>query len=304
MKIGLHLPLLGTLLVGAALSLVGCADDGSSDPVGSGSTSSGAGGGGGGGGGGGDAIPVTVQFEGRVGDEVFSCSDSYEGIGVGETEVEFADFRMYLHDIRLRRTDGELVPITLEQDGKWQYQDVVLLDFEDKSGSCRNGTEETNVAVRGTAPAGDYDGLSFKVGVPSELNHGDASTAPSPLNLSGLFWTWNDGYKFLRIDVVPASATDGFLVHVGSVGCAKGEDGEISCSHPNVAEIVLEGFDPLTTKVLADVAALVSKSDVGDGSGCMSAPTEPDCAPLFEQLGLDPADGSAHPEQQAFFRVE
>lgn len=309
MRIGLYLPLPGTLLAVAALSLAGCADDGPSDPVGAGSTSSGAGGAGGDGAGGGGAggaeeIPVTVQFEGRVGDEIFACGETYSGIGVGEVEVQFADFRMYLHDVHLRRTDGELVPVTLDQDGKWQYQNVVLLDFEDKSGRCSNGTEETNVAVRGTAPAGDYDGLSFKVGVPPELNHGDASAAPSPLNLSGLFWTWNDGYKFVRIDVVPAPATDGFLVHIGSTGCAKGEDGEVSCARPNVAEIALEGFDPLATKVLVDVEALVSTSDVGESSGCMSAPTEPGCAPLFEQIGLDPADGSPRPGQQAFFRVE
>ncbi|XXX73589.1 MbnP family copper-binding protein [Sorangium sp. So ce134] len=332
MKRGLRASQLLFPLVGAALALAACAGEGGVNPVDGTSTSTGAGGdgaggggaagsggaggeggsgdagGGGGGAGGSDAaVAVELTFEGRVGDEVFSCSDTY-AVGTTATEVKLNDFRLYIHDVRLHRADGEEVPLALEQDGRWQFEDVVLLDFEDKSGSCANGTQETNGLVRGTVPAGEYDGLSFKLGVPFELNHGDASVAPSPLNLSGLFWSWNAGYKFLRIDSVPEQGGDPFIIHVGSTGCVA-DGGEVTaCDRPNVAEIVIRDIDPLATKVLVDYAALVLDTDVsanaGGTPGCMSDATDPDCPPLFTHLGIDITDGSPRPEQQSFFRID
>lgn len=316
-------PLLSLLV--AALPLAACEDEGGSDGSGasassssssasSSSSSSGSGGAGGsggqGGGGGSDAVPVALQFEGRVGAEVFSCSSPYPGLGTAATEVSISDFRLYIHDVRLHRANAAAVPVVLDQDGVWQYHDVVLLDFEDKSGSCGNGTAETNGTVRGTVPAGEYDGISFKLGVPFELNHADAAAAPSPLNLSGLFWSWNGGYKFARIDsAVTAEGGGPFVFHLGSTGCIDDPSGTVSsCDRPNVADIVLTGFDPLATKVLVDFAALVATSDlsvnVGGPPGCMSGPTDPECLTVFEQLGIDISDGSLHPEQQTFFRVE
>ncbi len=330
MKRGLRASRLLFPLVGAALSLTACGSDGGVNPVdGTSSTSTGAAGGGaggaggdagaggeggsgeagGGGAGGGDAaVAVELQFEGRVRDEVFSCSDTY-AVGTAATDVKLNDFRLYIHDVRLRRADGEEVPLSLEQDGLWQHENVVLLDFEDRSGSCANGTREMNGLVRGTVPAGEYDGLSFKLGVPFELNHGDASVAPSPLNLSGLFWSWNAGYKFLRLDSVSEVGESPFLVHLGSTGCVAGDGGEMTaCDRPNVAEIAFQGIDPLTTKVLVDYAALVTDSDVSGSPdntpGCMSDPTDPECPPLFVHLGVDIADGSPRPEQQSFFRID
>ncbi|WP_234022728.1 MbnP family copper-binding protein [Sorangium cellulosum] len=278
---------------------------GGSDGVGGGGGDGGAGGNGGGGDG---TTAVELQFEGRVGDEVFSCSETYTA-GLAATEVRLTDFRLYIHDVRLRRADGEEVPVALDQDGLWQYQNVALLDFEDKSGSCDNGTQQTNGLVRGKVPAGEYDGLSFKLGVPFELNHGDASVAESPLNLAGLFWGWNAGYKFLRSDSVSVEGEVPFILHIGSTGCIPGENGGVSaCDRPNVAEVVLTGIDPLATKVLVDYAALVQDSDLGANTGgqpgCMSDPADEDCPPLFIRLGIDPDDGSARPDQQAFFRVE
>ncbi|WP_438038350.1 MbnP family copper-binding protein [Sorangium sp. So ce128] len=303
MESGLRASRLWFPLVGAALALMACGDDEGGTPVDGASTSTS-----GGGGGGAETIAVELQFEGRVRDDVFSCSETY-AVGSASTDVGLNDFRLYIHDVRLRRADGEEVPLSLEQDELWQYQDVVLLDFEDRSGTCANGTEETNGVVRGTVPAGDYDGLSFKLGVPFDLNHGDASSAPSPLNLTGLFWSWNDGYKFLRLDSVSTADDKPFLVHIGSTGCVAGAGGEVTaCDRPNVAEIVFEGIDPLTTKVLVDYAALVADSDLSgsadDIPGCMSDPSDSECLPLFTHLGIDSTDGSPRPDQQSFFRID
>ncbi|MEM7592163.1 MAG: MbnP family protein, partial [Cyanobacteria bacterium P01_A01_bin.83] len=87
------------------------------------------------------------------------------------------------------------------QDGKWQHQNVALLDFEDGTDSCDNGTPEIRTQVVGTIPEGDYESLQFTLGVPPQLNHDDAAIAPSPLNLTSMWWNWQGGYKFLRLDL-------------------------------------------------------------------------------------------------------
>jgi uncharacterized repeat protein (TIGR04052 family) len=144
---------------------------------------------------------VTINFAGAIGDKEFACGQSYEQVGTSESTLTPADFRFYVSDLALVDEEGNAVPIELEQDGKWQYQNVALIDFEDGSGGCDNGTAETRTMVVGTVPEGDYQKLQFTLGVPKSLNHEDAAVASSPLNLTSLWWNWQGGYKFLRADL-------------------------------------------------------------------------------------------------------
>ena len=68
------------------------------------------------------------------------------------------------------------------------------------------------------------------------------------------------------------------------------------------------GFDPLTTTIVIDYAAVVAASDLatngGGPPGCMSGTADPECGPVFDRLGIDIADGSIHPEKQVLFRAK
>jgi uncharacterized repeat protein (TIGR04052 family) len=315
-----------TTLTGAALSAAGCSDGGpGTTGTGGGSSSSttaGTGGSDGSGGatssatssasgtGGAAMIDVSIPFEGRVGPTPFTCKGTYPGLGTAATEVVISDFRLYIHDVKLHQKGGADVPVELKQDGLWQYQSLALLDFEDKTGPCANGTAETNGMLHGVVPQGTYDGISFKLGVPFALDHADVSTAPSPLNLSGLFWDWNSGYKFLRVDSAPSAGGAPFLLHLGSTACQGdfADAGISGCDRPNVADVVLDGFDPAKSKIVVDYAAVVAGSDLsknaGDAPGCMSGPTDPECDAIFQRLGLSVKDTSTHPDQQKLFAVE
>jgi uncharacterized repeat protein (TIGR04052 family) len=144
---------------------------------------------------------VIINFAGWVGEEEFACGKSYEQVGTSQATITPADFRFYVSDLALVDEEGNVVPIELEQDSKWQYKNVALIDFEDGSGGCDNGTAETRTMVVGTVPEGDYQNLQFTLGVPKNLNHEDAAVAPSPMNLTSLWWNWQGGYKFLRADL-------------------------------------------------------------------------------------------------------
>lgn len=249
---------------------------------------------------------VTVRFEGLVGGSPAACGEAYEGVGSTGSTLELLDYRLYVHDVRLVTEDGREVPLALTPDGVWQGEGVALLDFED---GCESGTAETNDAIRGTVDdGGPFTGIRFAVGVPSELNHADASTAPPPLNYTSMWWTWNAGYKFMRVEGRTTGLPDGWAFHLGSVGCEGDGRGEVTgCVQENRASIALDGFDPETDVVSVDLGALLETSDLdvdaGGPGGCESGVDDPECTLLFHALGLPYRDAPA-PGPQRLFTVQ
>jgi uncharacterized repeat protein (TIGR04052 family) len=250
--------------------------------------------------------PIELQFKGMVGDEPFACGTSYGGIGTGDSQLVPSDFRLYVSNIRMVTAGGVEVPLQLEQDGVWQFQNVALLDFENGSGACAAfGNEATNTTVHGTVPAGVYTGVKFDLGLPFDLNHGNAATAPAPLNITAMFWNWQFGDKFIRVD----TADDKFRIHLGSTGCV-GESPSrppTECTAPNVPTVSLDAFNPTHSVIFADLKALLSQNNIDANTpntdpGCMSSPTDPDCGPLFSSLGLSFPAGTPVSGQR-FFRV-
>lgn len=153
-----------------------------------------------------DSKEIAINFAAYVGEEEFVCGKSYQGVGTEESTITPTDFRFYVSNVALIDQEGNAVPLKLEQDGKWQYQNTALLDFEDGTSACDNGTTEINTTVVGKIPQGDYQSLQFTLGVPQNLNHEDAAIAPSPLNLTSMWWNWQGGYKFLRVDLTTEAA--------------------------------------------------------------------------------------------------
>ena len=255
-----------------------------------------------------DGTEVSVSFAGLVGDADAECGGLYAPVGTTGTELELEDLRLYVHDVRLLDADGAEVPVTLDPESPYQHEGVAYLDFEDGSSACESGNEALNSTLSGTVDAaGPFTGIRFRLGVPFELNHADVSTAPAPLNIPGMFWNWNGGYKFLRIDGRTTGLPGGWRVHVGSTGCdGDGRGNVTACTGENRPEIELTGFDPTAGEIAVDVAALVSDSDLdsdaGGMPGCMSGPGDTECEPIFHALGL-PFEGSAPTGPQRFFRV-
>jgi uncharacterized repeat protein (TIGR04052 family) len=251
--------------------------------------------------------PVSIQFKAVVGDAALACGKSYPNIGTTKSTISPRDFRFYIHNVRLLDHSGKEVPVELKQDEKWQLDNLALLDFENATGSCANGTPDTNAAITGAVPPNHYTGLRFTLGVPFEKNHTDLTKMPSPLNLTALAWVWNAGRKFARLDFSSTGAPRGYAIHLGSTGCTPSETKTTiptNCSEPNRLEVTLPNFDPASDVVIADLATLLQDSDVDKAgkmmSGCMSGHSTPACAPLFSNLGLPFPNQPLKP--QTFFR--
>lgn len=235
-----------------------------------------------------------------VGTDAFECGTTYTGLGTAGADLTPRDFRFYVHDVRLVTAGGDEVDVQLDDDGMWQDGEVALIDFENGCGDM--GNPDLNDSIRGTAPAGDYTGIRFRLGVPEAANHADPTAQAAPLNLTALWWNWNAGYKFIRLDA-DSSAFAGWRLHLGSTMCEGDMMGNATCDSLNVPEIALDGFDPTTSSMVVDLAELVSGSDLANTGesqpGCMSNPMDPDCAALFESLGL-PFGGGAGGTQRVF----
>jgi uncharacterized repeat protein (TIGR04052 family) len=268
--------------------------------------------------------PVALRFAAQVNGQPFVCGQSYAGVGTTRSTIMPSDFRFYVSEVHLIDASGRAVPVTLTQDGSWQLENLALLDFENGTGPCRNGTAATHTTVSGTAPAGTYTGLRFTLGVPFARNHGDPTTAPSPLNLTAMFWNWQGGYKFIKFDTAtsgqPATTSppdprgggnaSGFSVHLGSTMCAspsRTEAPKAECGNPNRVAVQFDRFDAATQTVVADIGSVLARANVdvnapGTSPGCMSFLNDADCPPVMGALGLA-YGGVAAPGPQRLFTV-
>jgi uncharacterized repeat protein (TIGR04052 family) len=287
---------------GVVAALSGCDDDGGTDKPGDGGSA--------------DADveqrDITLQFEARVGSELARCDKTYVGLGKNKRDTRFADLRWYVYDVQLIDAGGKAVRVNLPDDEVFQWQQVGLLDFEDKSAECSNGSAETNHTLKGRVPVGDYRGLQFSIGMPPALSHGNPAEQKSPLTIQALAWSWRLGHKYLRIDLDLQAAEGlppgGFEVHLGATGCT-GTQGNYSCTNDNLPSVKLDAFDVDRDKIVLDVAALIDGVELKQGTtpgvpGCTSEPDDPDCEPIFESFGLALSTGQPGPSPQRIFSVE
>ena len=263
---------------------------------------------------------VTLKFALKAGKETVTCGKDLTNLGLRRAKkivkTQIADARLYLSNIRLISADSQEVALQLKADGKWQSKDVALLDFEDGTGLCKDsGTPDMRFIIEGSVPAGKYNGIAFQLGVPFALNHADVATAQAPLNVQALWWNWQSGYKFARIDLrtdVTAPNND-FFIHLGSTGCddiAMNKPPTMPCKNPNTVQVKLTSFDPSADVIVADLAGLTAKVDIAhprpQPAGCMSGTTDSDCNRLFPNFGLSLAAGQCanNCRGQKLFRVE
>lgn len=261
------------------------------------------------------SLPVEISFVLTDRGKEVGCGAPLAGLGTGTVDAALREARLYVHAVTLIDVKGKRVPVALTP-SDWQYADVALLDFKDARGGrspCSASAPAKNTAILGTVPNGSYTGLEFGVGVPVtrnvegkvvSLNHSATETAPAPLDIAGMSWSWQAGRKFLMVEVDPKGGltrADGgraktWMVHLGSTGC-KGNPatGEIvTCTRPNRFTVTFDRFDPAEQRVALDLGKLLEGSDLGGDKGgavgCMSALDDPECGPLFTELGLNLTD--------------
>lgn len=265
-----------------------------------------------------DSVPVLLPFQVTVGGQPLSCGASYAGIGTAGSTIEARDVRFFVHGLELLDADGLGHAVTLDRDGRWQREDLALLDFtSDNSPACADrGTAATRTFVSGRVAEGEYVGVRFRVGVPAEYNHLDGPVQAPPLNEPGMWWSWSAGFRHVKVDVVAETGgrtKERYAFHAGALGCASEQlQGPYVCQQDMLALVQLE-FTPGESAVELDLARLLGDDDLSAGRGCMGASNLVDytdaegveangCEQMYGALGLvmDPSAQPVPPVQTAF----
>ncbi len=153
---------------------------------------------------------VTVEFENIFGGNPLEFGKDYTN-AQGE-KFNIATFDYFISNIRLRKTDG--TEFAVPQDSSY-----FLVKGEEK---------DTHKLKLNNVPGGDYNGLTFTIGVDSLRNTMDISKRTGALDVgkaaNGMYWQWNSGYIFLMMEgkseVIPAEKDpeNKFRYHIGGFG--------------------------------------------------------------------------------------
>jgi hypothetical protein len=127
----------------------------------------------------------------------------------GET-FRLSKLNYYISNIKLKTNDDK--EFVVPQDSCY------FLIIEDE--------EESHGVVLNNIPAGDYNQISFTIGVDSLRSTMDISKRQGVLDPAqghdGMYWTWNSGYIFFKMEgISPAAPVDQahkFYYHIGGYG--------------------------------------------------------------------------------------
>lgn len=225
------------------------------------------------------AATVHVNVRPSLHGEPFSCVER-EGASMRPTEL-----MLFVHDLEWVLANNTRVPVALLPDGIWQTERLALLDFAGTQNGCVDASSAINETLifQGDAPA-EVAFLSFRLGVPFELNHADPTTHSGPLTQMQMHWGWRGGYKFLRLEGV--NGEHDVLLHLGSTGCVGPMTAVERCERPGQMEILVP-WSPgmaigLELAPLLDAALLLGHRCMGsDGSGMTN------CSTAWDALSAD-----------------
>jgi len=155
-------------------------------------------------------LPLNIDISHVVGEQPLQLGTTEYVLASGDA-VRVERLRYYLSNFRLRQSDGSWSAAARSASDARGY---FLID------EARPASRQFDVG--GFAP-GEYEGVEFLIGVDAERNSSGAQVGALDPAL-GMFWTWNSGYIFLKLEgLSPQATTTGqhFSWHVGGSANAR-----------------------------------------------------------------------------------
>jgi len=240
-----------------------------------------------------------VKFNVSYENQELSCDVSFKHLN---KQWELQQLQFFISDISLKNKQGNWHSWLMKKNNH-QSHNVALIG--EQCGDIKSTFNEWGIALSEQVNIHDFSAIKFTLGVPFALNHLNPLTQPSPLNDSSMFWVWQTGHKFLRLEL--KNADENWLFHLGSTGCkapSAVRSPRNECLYPNRVEVELtlptqqknkqsdseqsikqqaiKSFD-----VNIDLAKLLNGLALNRNTFCQSSSTNEYCKPLFSSLGLD-----------------
>jgi len=213
--------------------------------------------------------PVPLQFQPMFKGKEITCDDSFL---VMENKWQINALSFYVSKFKIDQQ-------RLHVNGVDMNTHVSLL-----GGMCRQSMNWL-INIENEIAAGRD--LSFELAVPFELNHKNPLTAQFPLNQSDMFWTWQLGHKFLRLDIVNQTLKDEhWSFHLGSTGCDSASvmrAPKESCKQPNRFRFSIENFNP-NKVIYIHLDKLFSHLPLEKNNNCMGSLNSQACQVIYSNL--------------------
>lgn len=225
--------------------------------------------------------PMTLPIKLMWGEQELNCNQALPELPQWRLE----NIQFYLSQFK---NNGR--PIYLVQDGHLTQQKNLALLGSD----CRSDGQ-WQIVFEHTLEPGEF---SFNLGVPFKQNHQVPLKSQSPLNQSDMFWTWQMGHKFFRLDLTKHESKKretepqtGWQFHLGSTGCKSASVMRApakECEHPNRPKFTLnyQGDNSLVLDLAPLLSETLNNQKITQDS-CMSDPYTLICRELLPRIGIN-----------------
>jgi len=187
-------------------------------------------------------------------------------------------FQFFVSDVELKNRQGEWRKFSLAITPD-QTEEVALL-----GSTCQNSESENwQLIFDEPMELASFQAIRFSLGVPFEQNHLNPLLQASPLNVSSMFWIWQTGHKFVRIEMNDESAD--WLFHLGSTGCKSPSVMRApnnTCLYPNLFQ--MEVTLASSNNIAFDLAKLLGNVDLSMETSCQSEQESSACQQFFSHL--------------------
>lgn len=224
-------------------------------------------------------LSLQLQYNGAA----LTCDST---LNIAGKPWSLQQFQLYLSEFSVNNT-----PLLLDPTLPYQQANIALLGAV-CDGNALNSRGNWQLKFASALPSGS---LSFTVGVPQLRNHQDPLLAKTPLNQSDMFWSWQQGYKYLRLelagkasDKVNSPQANAWALHLGATGCQSASvlrAPSKACAQPNLARINLPFQRGQTLQL--DLAPLLHGINMSADNHCMSDINRLSCQTLLPRLGIN-----------------
>ena len=212
------------------------------------------------------SLALQLQFNGQP----LSCDTA---MMLSDKPWQLAQLQLYLSDFSLNNK-----PLLLDPTPLHQQPQLALL------GTVCNEPANANWQLKFTRPLTSGT-LAFSVGVPLARNHQDPLQAKPPLNQSDMYWSWQQGYKYLRLELTGADSQ--WALHLGATGCQSPSPmrpPSSACQQQNRPQIAVAYQSGQSLSL--DLAPLLDGISLSADNHCMSDANRLSCQTLLPRLGI------------------
>lgn len=204
-----------------------------------------------------------------------------------ENEWKLEQLQFFVSQIKLQDKLGNWIEIPLEKNN-YQTSNIALLGEHCSEKGAKSASGNWSLTLEKAVDVSQYQQIAFTLGVPFEENHVNPLTQESPLNNSSMFWVWQTGHKFIRLEM---SHDDEFwLFHLGSTGCSAPSALRApskECLFPNQVNIQTELPKKSVGNILPlsfDLSALLKNITLNESNHCQAEATNKVCNQLMENI--------------------